>query len=140
MQLLFYFRATFHQNDDDKTNILSYEARIYSINILGVDKGPAKFCVKCLKGSQLSADGSTCEKCAVGTYSADGRKCIPCPAGHFTDKVYFLVKNIAIFLRSWIMYWVHLRNSTYHFRSRILSFFLHLLILVFLHALNVLSN
>ena len=64
---------------------------MYSIVILGVVGGPAKECIKCARGSQVSADGTSCEKCGVGTYSADGKKCIPCPEGFFTDKVCFVV-------------------------------------------------
>lgn len=79
-------RWTFHQNDDERTNVLSYEAKVYSVVILGVVGGPAKECIKCARGSQVSADGTSCEKCGVGTYSEDGQKCIPCPEGYFTDK------------------------------------------------------
>ena len=84
------FRWTFHQNDDEKTNVLSYQAKVHSINILGVVGGPAKECIKCGEGSQVSADGTSCEKCGVGTYSKDGIKCISCKDGYFTDKVGFV--------------------------------------------------
>lgn len=87
IQLMFICRWTFHQNDDESTNILSYGARIYTVNVLGYDRGPAKECIECSRGSQVSPDGSSCIKCPVGTYSAKGEECIPCEEGYFTDKV-----------------------------------------------------
>ena len=64
-QLLYFVispcRWLFHQNDDERTNVLSYEARVYNIRIWGVEKGQAKECISCSAGSEVSKDGTSCE-------------------------------------------------------------------------------
>ncbi|XP_012558711.1 endosome/lysosome-associated apoptosis and autophagy regulator family member 2 [Hydra vulgaris] len=82
------FRFFFHHEDEGKFSLISFEARIYYVDLLGVKYGSAKQCTECPAGTVVSMDQSTCEKCPNGTFSRKGStKCTPCPLGTFASEV-----------------------------------------------------
>ena len=84
---MYSFKATFHHEDEVGNSLLSYEARIYKLDITGSSEGSANNCTKCNNGTYMSEDRASCIECPAGTFSLSGSKtCIPCANGTFSAK------------------------------------------------------